>query len=78
MNQQIYRVKINELTPEKPDCLSCTKDSACHYWKAEFSQLQFHVALTCLGPSVPYVKIFDKVSFCTYIPVLKEHRIEGD
>lgn len=63
----LYSVSDNpETAPNKPLCISCavrtvTDNTQCLYVKSTFSLDSSYYTLTCSGPSVPEVSIFNKV-----------------
>ncbi|XP_021935063.1 venom dipeptidyl peptidase 4-like [Zootermopsis nevadensis] len=62
----LYSVSDNpETAPNKPLCISCavrtvTDNTQCLYVKSTFSLDSSYYTLTCSGPSVPEVSIFNK------------------
>jgi dipeptidyl-peptidase-4 len=63
----LYSVSDNtETAPNKPLCISCgihtvVDGSQCLYVRSTFSLNSSYYTLTCTGPSVPEVAIFNKV-----------------
>lgn len=64
--QHLYRVSLLD-SNLKSECLSCNVKSdsdgvRCLYNLAKFSPGNSHYVLTCAGPGVPDISIYDKVS----------------
>ncbi|XP_065332431.1 venom dipeptidyl peptidase 4-like isoform X1 [Cloeon dipterum] len=63
--QSLYSVSDNVASPSDPECISCgvrVTDSrlACTYVAASFSKAHSYYTITCNGPDVPGVVIFNK------------------
>lgn len=65
--QHLYRISTKTGGGRKPKCLSCgivreTDRNRCLYNTAKFSTDHSHYVLTCAGPGVPDIAIYNKVS----------------
>lgn len=63
--QQFYRLSTQHMDP-LPECLSCNiksknKALACLYNEASMSRLNERFVLTCGGPDVPHISIYESV-----------------
>ncbi|XP_044001063.1 venom dipeptidyl peptidase 4-like [Aphidius gifuensis] len=76
--QQFYRLSTLDIDP-KPECLSCNiksknKASACLYNEASMSPFNERFVLTCGGPDVPHISIYnsnDSTEITTWMDNLK-------
>ena len=74
--QHLYRISL--LNPnQQSKCLSCNVKGnsdgvRCLYNLAQFSSGNSHYVLTCAGPGVPDISIYDKVSHFSSIYLSKE------
>ena len=64
--QHLFRVSVQG-TDRRPKCLTCgivreTDRNRCLYNTAKFSTDHSHYLLTCAGPGVPDIAIYDRVS----------------
>lgn len=63
----LYSVSDNiETAPNKPFCISCgvrtaVDDTQCLYVRSSFSRNSSYFTLTCLGPWIPEIAVFNKV-----------------
>lgn len=65
--RHLYRVEIGSQRRHRSDCLSCKiknlydDESYCLYNSAEFSKDSSHYFLSCLGPGIPDISIYNRV-----------------
>ncbi|XP_012141097.2 venom dipeptidyl peptidase 4 isoform X2 [Megachile rotundata] len=65
--QHLYRISLRASDRKPPECLSCdivreTDGNRCLYNTAKFSTDHSHYALTCAGPGVPDIAIYNRNS----------------
>lgn len=81
--QHLYRVSLLD-SEHKSMCLSCnivreTDGSRCLYNAAKFSVDNSHYVLTCAGPGVPSIAIYNKVRVYPHIRMTPPiHTSDGD
>ncbi|OAD59161.1 Venom dipeptidyl peptidase 4 [Eufriesea mexicana] len=69
--QHLYRISTRTTDDRKPRCLSCgivreTDRNRCLYNTAKFSTDHSNYVLTCAGPGVPDIAIYNRVSVARY------------
>lgn len=65
--QHLYRISTKGTSDRKPKCLTCgivreTDRNRCLYNTAKFSTDHSNYVLTCAGPGVPDISIYNRVS----------------